>query len=116
MSAKNWPRVTRTQATVQINAILHQVVGEVDFLVGGKIEHQEKRRIGIGHGNVHAITRHVLRGSVEEKVVRIDPGPAIQRLELRKSRRTGRVGWREGEQEISLQSIGVVDGLIAVAV
>ena len=62
MSAKSRPAHLRLQAAVEIDAILHKVVGQVDFLIGGEIQHQKKRRIRVGERNVLAVAGHVLGG------------------------------------------------------
>ena len=116
MSAERRPSVTGLHAAVQIDAVLHEIVGQVDFLVGGEIQHQQQRRVGVGKRNVLAVAGHVVRRGIEEEGVGVDPRPAVPGLELRQRWRVRRIWRSERGQQVSLQRVGVIDRLAAVAV
>ena len=116
MAAERGPAVAGLHAAVQINAVLDEIIGEVDFLVGGKIQHQEKRGVGIRERDVLAVAGHVVRGRVEQEGVGVDPGRRYQVFELRQRRRLRRIGRRERWQEISLEMRRRDRGLAAIAV
>ncbi len=82
----------------------------------GEIQHQQKRRVGVGESDVLAVAGHVQRRRVEEERVGVDPGLAVPGFKLREGRRLRRIWRHDRRQQVSLQRVGAIDGLAAVAV
>src|SRR5256885_16389838 len=114
MTTKSWPAIARLQAAVQVDAVLHEIICERDFLVRREIEHEKESDVRVGEGDVLAVTGHVFGGSVEQERVGVHPRSAKPSFKLREARRRGGIRGLKREQKISLQVVDVIDGLRAI--